>query len=124
VAGWETCPCGRGLPLLRKVVGRQLDILRTPDGRLIPGEFFPHLLKDFHAVRRFQVVQERPDCVRLRFVADAMWSDATRDRLTALIVRQLGPCVRLEMEKVSEISLSPAGKLQVVVNKTPYRKAG
>src|SRR5207253_1358560 len=47
VAGWGTCPCGRGLPLLKKVTGRRLDILRTPDGRQIPGEFFPHLLKDF-----------------------------------------------------------------------------
>ena len=39
VAGFEKCACGRGLPLLKKVVGRRLDILRTPDGRLIAGEF-------------------------------------------------------------------------------------
>src|SRR5262249_25984262 len=47
VAGFGACPCGRGLPLLRKVVGRRLDVLHTPDGRRAPGELFPHLLKDF-----------------------------------------------------------------------------
>ena len=55
-AGWTLC-AGRGLPLLRQVVGRRLDTLRTPDGRSIPGELFPHLLKDFPLVRRFQVAQ-------------------------------------------------------------------
>src|SRR4029077_12302961 len=47
VAGFDLCPCGRGLPLLKKVVGRQLDVLETLDGRKVPGEFFPHLLKEF-----------------------------------------------------------------------------
>src|SRR5690606_35285097 len=42
IAGWGTGTCGRGLPLLKKVVGRRLDMLETPDGRQVPGEFFPH----------------------------------------------------------------------------------
>ena len=49
VAGWTDCTCGRGMPLLKKVVGRQLDMIDTPDGRSVPGEFFPHLLKVVHA---------------------------------------------------------------------------
>jgi phenylacetate-CoA ligase len=56
VAASAPCPCGRGLKLLQKVTGRRLDMLTTPDGRKIPGEFFPHLIKEFPAVRRFQVV--------------------------------------------------------------------
>src|SRR5690606_25431630 len=47
IAGWSKCSCGRGLPLLRQVTGRRLDVLHSPDGRRIPGEFFPHCLKDF-----------------------------------------------------------------------------
>jgi len=33
VAGWSTCSCGRGLPLMKPVLGRVLDVLHTPDGR-------------------------------------------------------------------------------------------
>ena len=40
-----SCPCGRGLPQLQSVDGRVLDALRTANGRLVPGEFFPHVLK-------------------------------------------------------------------------------
>ncbi|MCG2635451.1 MAG: phenylacetate--CoA ligase family protein, partial [Gammaproteobacteria bacterium] len=45
------CPCRRGLPLLERIDGRRLDMIRTPDGRMLPGEFFPHLFKDFGFVR-------------------------------------------------------------------------
>ncbi len=47
ISGFGTCPCGRGLPLLKKVVGRHLDILVTADGHRLAGEFFPHLLKNY-----------------------------------------------------------------------------
>ena len=70
VAGFDLCSCGRGLPLLKQVVGRQLDTLETPDGRKIPGEFFPHLIKDFPAIRRFQVVQETIEQITLKLVVD------------------------------------------------------
>src|SRR5690606_6709190 len=48
----------RGLPRLSRIDGRRLDAIRTTDGRVLPGEFFPHMLKDVAGVRRFQVVQE------------------------------------------------------------------
>jgi phenylacetate-CoA ligase len=124
IAGFETCPCGRGLPLLKKVVGRRLDILRTPDGRLIAGEFFPHLMKDYPAVRRFQVVQESRDFVRVRMVVDATWNDQTHSRLIQIIRQQFGAFVRVQLELVDQIPQTATGKLQVVINSFQYRLAG
>ena len=46
----RSCRCGRGLPLLKAIEGRVLDALRTADGRTVPGEFFPHLLKEIPEV--------------------------------------------------------------------------
>src|SRR5207237_1415571 len=80
-AGWDTCSCGRGLPLMKPVLGRVLDVLCTPDGRRVSGEFFPHLMKDFAAVRRFQVVQDEPDHVEMRLVAAPAWSDSDRAKV-------------------------------------------
>jgi phenylacetate-CoA ligase len=116
VAGFETCSCGRGLPLLKKVVGRQLDILVTPDGRRIPGEFFPHLVKDFAAIRQFQVVQEAEDRVCLRVVLKRQWAIGECERLTREISRVLGPNVDFQIAPVEQIPLTKAGKLRVVVN--------
>jgi phenylacetate-CoA ligase len=116
VAGWGTCSCGRGLPLLKKVVGRRLDMLHTPDGRHVPGEFFPHLVKDFPAVRRFQVVQDAPDHVQLRLVTSPAWNEQARRRLEQQVRDTIGAAVQFEMLVVDDIPLTAAGKQRVVVN--------
>jgi phenylacetate-CoA ligase len=116
VGGFANCACGRGLPLLRKVVGRQLDVLTTPSGRQIPGEFFPHLVKDFADVRRFQVVQTSLDEIVLKMVVGTCWSRDSRSQLERLVRAQLGDDVRFTVEEVADIPLTAAGKLRVVVN--------
>ena len=71
----HVCSCGRGLPLLQRVDGRLLDAIRTPAGHLLPGEFFPHMLKDVPGLRRFQLVQHRLDRLELALVCDERFDD-------------------------------------------------
>jgi len=122
VAGFDRCACGRGLPLLRRVVGRQLDIIRTPDGRVLPGEFFPHLMKDFAGVQRFQVVQEAADSLRIRLVAPAMARE-DRSRLEHAVRSAAGPSLTVRIQDVSDIPLTGSGKLRLVVNEVAAREA-
>lgn len=116
VAGFSDCACGRGLPLLQRVVGRQLDILQTPDGRRIPGEFFPHLLKDYPVVQRFQVVQTELTRITLKIVAAGGLALADRERLLQDIRSVAGRVVEIDLQQVTDIPLTKAGKLKVVVN--------
>jgi phenylacetate-CoA ligase len=116
LAGFETCSCGRGLPLLKKVVGRQLDTLETPDGRKIPGEFFPHLIKEFPAVRRFQVVQEKLELITLKLVVDGGLTLADREHLLSEVRKCTGTEVDVQLQLVDDIPLTKAGKLKVVVH--------
>jgi phenylacetate-CoA ligase len=98
---------------LAGVVGRQADLLRTPDGRQVPGLYFPHLLKDFSSVRQFQVVQERLDEVVLKVVAPGA-TPGDLERITAAAQGVLGSQVRFSIQCVETISLTRAGKLLVV----------
>jgi phenylacetate-CoA ligase len=123
VAGLGACPCGRGLPLLKKVVGRRLDVLQATGGRPIAGEFFPHLVKDFPAIRRFQVVQHRPDRIRFALRAEGL-AESDRIKFEQLVRGAMGSGVRVDFEPVDQIALTAAGKLQVVLNQIPQKKAG
>ncbi len=115
IAGFEMCTCGRGLPMLKKVVGRQLDTLDTPDGRKIPGEFFSHLLMNYSNIRRFQVVQDKPELITLRMVVDGAIGDAQKEKMLGEIQQCTGTEVEVRLELVDEMPLTRAGKLRVVV---------
>jgi phenylacetate-CoA ligase len=115
IAGFEQCRCGRGLPLLKRVVGRRLDMLETPDGRRIPGEFFPHLIKDFASIRRFQVIQDESDRIQVCLVVNGDWRHDTLQLLERQIRAVVGDVVHLEIGVVENIPLTPAGKLRVVI---------
>jgi phenylacetate-CoA ligase len=118
IAGLKSCSCGRGLPLLQCVTGRTLDVITTPDQRRLPGEFFPHLMKDFASVKRFQVVQDAADRVQMRVVASNGWDEPTRQRIEHLVEDALGPSCRFDLLRVDDIPLTRSGKLKVVVNQT------
>lgn len=63
------CPCGRGLPVITKVLGRVRNRVRLPDGRT----FFPNLqgqkLAEFAPVKQFQVIQKTLEALEVRLVA-------------------------------------------------------
>lgn len=120
IAGFADCDCGRGLPLLRQVVGRQADIISTPDGRQLPGVFFPHLMKDYPAVRHFQVVQPQSDTLELQLVVDEGWNTAFCEQLSRQVRQAVGPTVRVSVSEHEQIPLTPAGKQRVVIG---YRSA-
>lgn len=117
VAASEPCPCGRGLALLKKVAGRRLDVLETPDGRKIPGEFFPHLIKEFPTVRRFQVVQERRESITIKLVSAGGFTLADRQFLMDEIRRAAGSGIEIDLQFVSDIPLTRAGKHNVVIQR-------
>ena len=115
-AGADSCACGRGLARLGRIAGRQLDILTTPDGRRLPGEFFPHILKELNSVRRFQVIQEVPEAVTVRLVAPG-WTPEDERWLRHEVAVAAGSALELRLELVEDIPLTAAGKLQVVINR-------
>ncbi|MFO0904072.1 MAG: hypothetical protein U0939_13795 [Pirellulales bacterium] len=116
IAGFGVCPCGRGLPTLSEVRGRTVDTIQTPDGRQVPGAFFPHLMKDFAGVRQFQVVQSTREQLELRVVLGDEWRDESRTEILRRVRRAVGEQVELAWRPVEHIPLTSAGKHRVVVS--------
>ena len=116
IAGFKQCSCGRGLPLMRPPTGRTLDVVTTPDGRRVPGEYFPYLLKDFASLNRYQVCQDAPDHFEVRLVTNAKWTEADRAKIEAGVRMAVGPSIDFDVVQVEDIPLTKTGKLRVVVN--------
>jgi len=82
----ESCSCGRGLPALRRIVGRRRNMVRLPDGRT----FWPLVgfarYRDIAPIRQYQLIQRDLELIEVRLVSDAP--------LTAEQERQLGDVIR------------------------------
>jgi phenylacetate-CoA ligase len=115
-ASVRTCACGRGLPLLDSVDGRTLDAIRTPAGHVLPGEFFPHMLKDVPGVARFQLVQRALDRLDLSIVRGDAFDEASLAHIRREVARVLGESARLECHFVDDIPLTASGKLRVTIS--------
>lgn len=122
-ASQAMCPCGRGLPLLERVDGRMLDAIRTPAGHVLPGEFFPHMLKDVPGLVRFQVVQRQLDRLDLSLVRGAEFNEASLAYIRREVARVLGDSIALDVHFVDDIALTPSGKMRVTVSQLPRTDA-
>jgi phenylacetate-CoA ligase len=119
----HVCSCGRGLPLLQRVDGRLLDAIRTPAGHLLPGEFFPHMLKDVPGLVRFQVVQRRLDQLDLSLVRGPGFDEASLAYIRRELAKVVGDSLQLNVHFVDDIPLTPSGKWRVCISELPATPA-
>jgi phenylacetate-CoA ligase len=116
IASPESCSCGRGLPLLASVAGRVLDMIVGPDGQVLAGEFFPHLLKDYATIARYQVHQDRARAITVKLLpAPGFQPDTARD-IEHRIRLFLGAQAALRVQVVDEIPLTKGGKHRFTVS--------
>ncbi|MFP5392035.1 MAG: phenylacetate--CoA ligase family protein [Gammaproteobacteria bacterium] len=64
------CKCGRGFPLIAKVVGRANDMVEDAHGNAVHSEFFTHLFREDRRISEFQVVYDRRELVVIVHCAD------------------------------------------------------
>lgn len=109
------CACGRGLPKVGAIEGRVLDVLRTPDGRMVTGELIPHLMKDIPEIREYRVKQVSLTLLSMQAVLSSPLSAASREIIDSEIRKAFGPETRLEVEQVATIEPLASGKRRVTI---------
>ena len=113
----RACKCGRGLPLIERVEGRDADYVVTPAGHFISGisltENFANLIP---GTAQVQIVQESITQLRIRLVADD-FGDMGRLKVAELVRDTFGDGVTHEVELVDAIPQEPSGKYRFCISK-------
>ena len=112
--GEGPCPCGRETLILRRIIGRQDDVLVTPEGRLV-GRLDP-VFKGVPGMVESRITQDRPDHVLVETVVTGAFSPEDQRALVAELGRRLGPLMRIDVVQVPRLERSAGGKLRAVVN--------
>lgn len=107
----EPCPCGRGLPVLKRILGRSRNRVTLPDGRWT----WPDIGAIWAAipdVEQVQLVQLGPDHVEVRFARQQPLSAAEEREVTGVIHQALGHPFRLTFAGLDAIPRQLNGKYE------------
>ncbi len=113
------CSCGRGLDLMEDVTTKAEDLLTLPDGRLISPSVLTHPFKPLDCIEGSQIVQTAPDAVTIRIVAGAAYSQAHTDHLIHEFRLRLGDKVKVDVQMLDRLDISPSGKFKWVISHVP-----
>jgi phenylacetate-CoA ligase len=112
------CSCGRGYPVLKRIVGRVTETIRMPDGGCLPGEIFPHLMKDC-GIAAYRVVQNADYALDVALVRESNQTHQQDEHLRRVVAEHVGRKVPVAFRYVDHIERSATGKLLPVVSHAP-----
>lgn len=107
----EHCVCGRAMPLVGSIDGRNTDLLITRDGRKVAW-----LNPVFYGlpVRQSQIIQEALDRLTVRIAVAPEFRTGTEATIVSRLRSRMGD-VEVKIERVEEVPRTSNGKLQAVV---------
>lgn len=116
------CACGYAGPALKDVVGRVTDAFRTPAGKVIPAEYFIHIVGvvlNRGAIRKFQVIQQALDRILVKAVPAASFTDADEREIRDKVAAVMDPGCMVTVKRVEEIPALPSGKYRYTIREIP-----
>lgn len=114
VAG-EACACGRGLPVIERILGRVRNRILLPTGDWIWPRFGSNTLGGRFPLRQFRLVQRTERELVLEVAAPSRLDADTERRLREEVLRILRYPFSLALAYVDAIPRSPGGKFEDVV---------
>lgn len=122
------CACGISWPLLKKITGRVTDIFLIKDFTKINGEYFTHLFYFQDWVKKFQVIQEDFEYIRILIVPrenrDNFYEYYSQELevISNKIYLVMGSDCRIKYEFVDDIAPTGSGKYRYTISKVIRRK--
>lgn len=106
----EPCPCGRGLPVLKKIMGRSRNLLTFPDGKkwwpTLPPKKYLHIAP----IRQMQLVQKSLETIEVRLAVDAPLKSDQEEALTEALRNMLKYPFNLLFTYYPELEYGPNHK--------------
>lgn len=108
------CSCGRGLPAIRRILGRRQNMLRTAEGErwpLLSSDDIGRLLA-LAPIRQYQFAQTHPDRIEVRLQAARPLTNEEAQGVVAWARAKFGQEFRIDLAFPAELSRSASGKFE------------
>jgi phenylacetate-CoA ligase len=113
----QECGCGCKMPIVKKIVGREDDVLWTEDrgyvGRMDTAfKGLKHILKT-------QIIQKSPELIEIYCIVDNNYTEEIENIFMNNLRERLGVNIKIKFYYVDDISLSSNGKFDAVKREFP-----
>ncbi len=114
----EPCSSGRGLSIIRQVMGRQRNYLRLAGGRSMWPNVPASMFLQFPAIERFQIIQHTLSEIEVCLEAKTKLSVVESERLENMLrERFMGADFKFKFSYTSHIERGPGGKFEDVISR-------
>jgi phenylacetate-CoA ligase len=112
----KTCSCGRGLPLIKEIVGRDLDNFITKDGRILHGGLFVHFIGVVYnngGIEKFQIIQKDYDSIEINVkLNDKKLFEEKKKEIEEFIRKMMSKECSIKWNFVDDIKPEKSGKFR------------
>jgi phenylacetate-CoA ligase len=109
-----------GLRTFSGVLGRDSDILITPEGVKVTG--ISHFQRDVPNIVRIQVIQETASRVVIQVLPEEEFCELDRERLLRNVREKLPKSMQVEIRAVSTLERTARGKTPFVIHRPPVKE--
>ena len=112
----NSCKCGRNLPIIDKIIGRDTEVLYTPKSKILIVHFFTGIFEHFPEIKQFQVKQQtKGGRIQIRYIKGINFTKIILNDIRNKIYERAEENFPLYFSNVTEINPSPSGKPQIIV---------
>lgn len=111
------------LPLLKKVIGRDTDLVKTSSGKILVVHTFTGILEFYPEIKQFCVIQEDLSGIFIEYIPNPNFNLSVLCKIKDNILKYLNePFFKIEFIQVDKILPTPSGKPQIIISKLKSNK--
>lgn len=104
------CSCGRSLPVISKIHGRESGFFHLADGRSLVPEFSTRRMREITGTSFWQVAQTTPTVVEVRLRTKSQLSTGQQLALSHYVQEILGIAISVQIRSVTQLTITKGGK--------------
>lgn len=106
-------------PLLEKIVGRETDVVLTPNGRTLIVHSFTGIVEYYPEIKQFKIYQEVRESIVFEYITDDFFAfnPTVLKEIKSKIDALTDGSIEIEFKKVDFIKATPSGKPQIIESK-------
>lgn len=112
------CQCGRSFQVIKRILGREGDVILTPEGKIAPIVYT--VFSRFNEIELGQIVQVKKNQLLIRLVKGKKYDEKTEEKLNFYIRSYVGEDMKIEFQYESFESLMSSArgkKFRIIQNK-------